>query len=411
MDMKHWPGLRSISRILVVLGLMLSGYLMWRHIVLGGDRVHNGTDICSAIFKMGCDAALKNPLSFQLGLPLAGWGVVYFGMLTAYLLLGHFLKEQFEFEGNFIAFLSSIPAFFISLILAGMMFTGKVPFCPLCAIIHLINIPLPFILKRLTGRPFSDLVQTLKAAGNYLFSGRSSDPLKTRWNIIAILTPGLVAIILYQWVYIETSPLEELPDHRFNPEQIVETFEKTEEQDIPVGREDPLLGPANAPVQLVIFSDFQCSFCRSYAHILHGLLREYPDQLQIIFKHFPLDKACNPIIQEEYHRHACRAAYAAEAANRQGKFWTFHDLLFAGNLHSESSFFDSLAQTAGVNLPRFQADLDAETTRAKVRADIELAIRLNVNATPTLFLNRRLLLENHPQAIQILIEHILRKSP
>ncbi len=239
--------------------------------------------------------------------------------------------------------------------------------------------------------------------------GRTSDPSKTRWNIIATLTPGLVAVILYQWVYIETTPPAELPDHTFNPEQVIEAFEKTKEQHIPVGRKDPIFGPVNAPVQLVIFSDFQCSFCSNYANILHPLAKEYPDQLQIIFKHFPLDNACNPIIQEAYHLDACQAAYAAEAANRQGKFWPFHDRLFATELQSETSFFDSLAQTVDLNLSQFKADFFDETTRSKVAADIELAIRLNVNATPTLFLNQRLLSENHPQAIRILIDHILRR--
>nr|NIR67306.1 thioredoxin domain-containing protein [candidate division Zixibacteria bacterium]NIT61267.1 thioredoxin domain-containing protein [Fodinibius sp.]NIS48685.1 thioredoxin domain-containing protein [candidate division Zixibacteria bacterium]NIU16756.1 thioredoxin domain-containing protein [candidate division Zixibacteria bacterium]NIV08917.1 thioredoxin domain-containing protein [candidate division Zixibacteria bacterium] len=89
--------------------------------------------------------------------------------------------------------------------------------------------------------------------------------------------------------------------------------------------------------------------------------------------------------------------------------WPFHDRLFATELQSETSFFDSLAQTVDLNLSQFKADFFDETTRSKVAADIELAIRLNVNATPTLFLNQRLLSENHPQAIRILIDHILRR--
>ena len=187
-------------------------------------------------------------------------------------------------------------------------------------------------------------------------------------------------------------------------------FEASAEQDIPVGAEDPILGPAHAPVQIVVFSDFQCPACRGHARELSALVEHYAEKLQVVFKHFPLDSACNPVMKDNLHPKACEAAYAAEAAHKQGKFWPFHDGLFAADLYEDTDIFSSLVQALGLDLQRFEADHLEEATRAKVHSDIELAVRLDVDATPTLFLNRRRVSDTRPQAVRVLIDHVLQAA-
>lgn len=108
----------------------------------------------------GYDDALRSPLAVQLGLPLAGWGLVYYGTLTS-LLLGWTVGETFRFEATTAAFLLALAAAFGSVVLFVVMVTDLSPFCPMCAVVHAINLLLLFPLKRLTGRPVGHLVQAV----------------------------------------------------------------------------------------------------------------------------------------------------------------------------------------------------------------------------------------------------------
>ena len=400
---------KSISLILIGLGMLVSLYLLWRHIVLsGGWPGGGGADLCSALFGVGCDAVLSSPASFQFGLPLAGWGLVYYATLATFLLLAHFYGKVFKFEANLAALLLSLPGFFISFTLAGMMLTGNAPFCPFCALVHLINLALLFSLKRLTGRPIARLVQALTAGGKYLLTGKTADPTQARWKLLGLFTAAMVAVVVYQWVLIEATPRVALTNRSLNPQEVLAAFEAGAEQEIPVGADDPILGPVDAPVQFVVFSDFQCPYCRGYARELSALVAQYKKKLRVVFKHFPLDKACNPIIKRDLHPKACEAAYAAHAAHVQGKFWPFHNELFAADLHKDTNIFNLLAQDLGLDLQRFEADCLEDATMAKVQYDIELALRLKVDATPTLFLNRRRVSDTRPQAVRVLIDHVLQ---
>ena len=89
-------------------------------------------------------------------------------------------------------------------------------------------------------------------------------------------------------------------------------------------------GASKAPVQVVEFSDFLCPFCRNLAAALHSFLPQSGDRLQVFFKNYPLDLACNPKLQRTVHAGACNLALGALCAQDQGKFWAYHDRAFAG---------------------------------------------------------------------------------
>jgi protein-disulfide isomerase/uncharacterized membrane protein len=398
--------IKSICLALTVLGVAISGYLLWRQLVLAGHISAGGGDVCSMLLGMGCDAALKSSTSVQLGLPLAGWGLVYYGTLAACLLLSQPLGADFELAAHLAALLLSLAGAVMSLALAATMLSAGGPFCPLCALVHLINLALLLCLWRMTNRSLPQVAHALGTGARFLITGRTANPIRTRWNVLGLFTVALVAVVLYQWVLIEMRP-RPANNPAINARQILLAFDTTIEQDIPIGPDDPSLGPANAAIHLVIFSDFQCPACRGYSHELHALAEQYESHLQIIFKNFPLDRACNPLMKADLHPQACVAAYAAQAAQRQGQFWPFHDKLFDAELRGDPMLFTSLAQGLNLDLNRFNADQAADSAKAKVQADIELALHLNVDATPTLFLNRRRLADNRPEAVRLLIENIL----
>jgi protein-disulfide isomerase len=139
----------------------------------------------------------------------------------------------------------------------------------------------------------------------------------------------------------------------------------------------PVLGPNNAAITLVEFSDFQCPFCFEGTAQLHSLLKMYPAQLRLIFKQYPLDT----------HSQAALAAAASVAAHRQGKFWQLHDAMFEKRQDLSRPSLLAMAKRVGLDIPRFTADLDSAEVRSVVDRDRADGDRAGVEGTPTLFID------------------------
>jgi len=145
---------------------------------------------------------------------------------------------------------------------------------------------------------------------------------------------------------------------------------------IPVGGA-PSLGPQNEPITLVEFSDFQCPYCAAAAPELAAVLKAYPTQIKLIFKEYPLDT----------HSQAALAAAAAVAAHKQGKFWPMYDAMFAARNDLSRDNLVTLAQKNGLDLKRFQADLDSTEVKEAITRDVQDGDRAGVSGTPTLFID------------------------
>jgi protein-disulfide isomerase len=140
----------------------------------------------------------------------------------------------------------------------------------------------------------------------------------------------------------------------------------------------PSVGPANARITLVEFSDFQCPFCYKAVANLSSLLKAYPTQLKLIFKQFPL---------VESHPEAAISAAAALAAHHQGKFWQMHDIMFANHGNLSRKAILGWAAGLGLDMVRFTADLDSPGIKQAVQRDQEDGSRAGVDSTPTVFIN------------------------
>jgi protein-disulfide isomerase len=143
-------------------------------------------------------------------------------------------------------------------------------------------------------------------------------------------------------------------------------------------------GPANAPVTVEEYGDFQCPPCGRLAGPLEQIEHDYGSRLRVIFRNFPFT----------IHEHAHEAAYAAEAAGLQGHFWEMHDLLYReqatwANTNDVQPLFESYAVTIGLNLERFKKDMNSEQVKEKVEADRKRGEALGVKNTPTIFINNQ----------------------
>jgi protein-disulfide isomerase len=138
------------------------------------------------------------------------------------------------------------------------------------------------------------------------------------------------------------------------------------------------MGPAEAPVSIVVFSDFQCPYCGVLMSRLREVRDAHPAEVAVVYRHFPLRN----------HPHAAPAARASDCAAEQGKFEAFHDALFAGQDSIGAWEWSRFAQAAGVmDLPRFAACAAGTGPLPTLARDTVAAARLRVTATPTLLIN------------------------
>jgi len=139
----------------------------------------------------------------------------------------------------------------------------------------------------------------------------------------------------------------------------------------------PVIGPQNAPITLIEFSDFQCPYCYKAVPELQAVMKAYPTQVKLIFKQFPLDN----------HSQAAYAAAAALAAHKQGKFWGLHDAMFAQHGKLSREIVLKLAGDLGLDMKRFSADVASAEVRKAVDKDRNDGENAGVDSTPTLYVN------------------------
>jgi len=141
---------------------------------------------------------------------------------------------------------------------------------------------------------------------------------------------------------------------------------------------DPVLGPANAKITIVEFSDFQCPYCSKAVPQVKEILRQMPN-VRLVFKQFPL----------ESHSQAEFGAEVALAAQAQGKFWEMHDLLYAGFPDLTRNRINSYARQLNLDMKRFTAEVDGHKYRARVDAEEKEGEAAGVDGTPKFFFNGR----------------------
>jgi protein-disulfide isomerase len=152
--------------------------------------------------------------------------------------------------------------------------------------------------------------------------------------------------------------------------------------DVDVG-DAPSRGPADAPVTIVMFSDFECPFCLRGYDSVKVLEKRYPGKIRFVYKAFPIDR----------HPHALLAALIAHSAQAQGKFWEFHDRVMSkdgvGARGLAPDALQDYASAAGLDLPRVAKEVEALQWAADIRRDMRQAKRLAVDSTPSFFVNGR----------------------
>jgi protein-disulfide isomerase len=159
----------------------------------------------------------------------------------------------------------------------------------------------------------------------------------------------------------------------------------------------PWTGGANARVTIVEFTDFECPSCAATQPVLEELVKEFGEKVKLVERSYPLDQ----------HRHAFRAAEAAEAAREQGKYWEYAALLFKNQKELEIDKLKEYASQLRLDRKKFDAALDSGKYSDSVKRDLAVGDKLGVDSTPTVFINGKRALDKSREALKSAIEAAL----
>ncbi|HEY8202526.1 MAG TPA: thioredoxin domain-containing protein, partial [Actinomycetota bacterium] len=164
---------------------------------------------------------------------------------------------------------------------------------------------------------------------------------------------------------------------------------------IPVGG-SPVRGPKAAKVTVVEFADYQCPFCAQAAPLFDQVLKEYPNDVNYVFKQFPLPATMHP--------NALPAAKAAIAAGKQGKFWEMHDVLFQNPRELGADKLKEYAGKVGLNVSQWEKDLAAPEVQQQIDKEMTEGRSADVTGTPTIFINGKRLQNRSFEGFKQMIE-------
>lgn len=149
---------------------------------------------------------------------------------------------------------------------------------------------------------------------------------------------------------------------------------------------DHVKGPEDAPVTIIEYSDFECPACQMYYFVMERLLASSTIPIRFAYRHFPLS----------YHVNAVPASLASEAGGRQGKFWEMYSLIFENYTDwtgkgDASDIFAGYARDLGLDMEKYNSDITDPVLRKKISDNLEEGISIGVNATPTFFVNGKVI--------------------
>ncbi len=344
---------KTLTLVLTILGAVGSYLLLNRAKVLQ-ENTQESWDVCSSLFSITCDGTLLHSLSFQHGLPLSALGLVYFGLIGLILAITNGPLQK-------IATIIASFGFGVSLLLTYVLvFTDLV--CPLCLFLHLVNalLWLTLIINHFRVNPTH----------------------KLKWGLVTaiVLMTGIVSEV---YIVGNSEGLKTLNEMK----QVLVTFQDEKPTVFLWEDNRQLKGDQNAPIELVIFSSFQCPGCKAINPGLKSLEKQYGEKLSIRFVHYPLSNNCNDTLQSNSQSRSCDAALASIAAGFQSKFWEYHDLIFNSDQRLDEEQLIEFAKQIGLDMEQWESDRYSEHAHKALAEDVNLGNKVQIKGTPTLYIN------------------------
>jgi protein-disulfide isomerase/rhodanese-related sulfurtransferase len=341
---------KTLALVFSLFGLFDSAYLWWVYTSPTHPLVCLGT---------GCDEVRASRFAFWGGIPTPAFGVAMYGALVALLLVEPFLAQHSSGLLRKLAFGISAVGVVISLYLTSLEAFAIHAWCAWC-VAQQIAIAIVFVLLAIEiGKPAPE------------------DPALTHrgavQNTVVFVVALVIAVPAFAW----------LSHH--SAAEVKKQLDANSTEGPPdlsrlIRSDSHAIGPADAPVTVVEFGDFQCPSCVIAEATNQEIRRRFPKQVRFVFHQFPLAK---------FHQFAQKAAEAAECADDQGKFWQMHDRMYQAYGELAVVQLKYYAQDIGLDTAKFNSCLDSGAKAQRVQQDVDDGKAVQVTATPTFYINQQ----------------------
>ncbi len=367
--------LQFLFGLIAVAMIAVSIYLTKHYFdVVYPSGLGGASTLCDISSFFNCDAATLSPLSNIAGIPISVGGM----LVGLFLLAGFFFKsDAVEKTNHFLLWanlVGCVVLFIYSLISLGSL-------CPMCTLYYVLSGIALFLLARSAGKPALDF----KVAGSYLVS--------------ALVVGG----IFYAIAQGEAEKI-----NRMAP-ALIQSYKALPDLGAPEPASPYRLASAtenftDAPIQITMFSDFQCPACRMLSDVMHTVIKNYKGKVNAQYFFYPLDPNCNEAMKSPLHPYACQAAYLTVCL--EDKFVAVHDDIFENQGNLSTDWLQSYAKRENV-----LDCMNSTETKEQVISMIKQAAPFSVRSTPTLLINGKKIEGVLPlNQMKVILDEILKDA-
>lgn len=373
-------------------GIGVSVYMAQHHEV----SVYGGPDAmfelvgCEEAEGVSCDVVNTSEWSEVFGVPTFAWAVptyFAFAVLGVMALRGRRSAAWLVVLGGLLTSAFSGFLWYISAVELGNV-------CLWCMRLYAVNFATP-VLGLAAAMPMFRVNRAPLPSGRTLGVGIGAFVTATVVTVLvqqgyrsSLLGDAPTDAALTAVVEVPDDPLAQVdPEGELEPRELTVTTEDGNTATLKIAATDAWKGNPDADVVLVEFADLECGFCKRAASELDKVYRAYGDRVLFVFKHYPMDRACNPGVKSRKHRDACIAAQAAICAQEQGRFWAFHDLAFKNQHELDAKALQLYADTLELEPDAFRRCVTSPQTADRLRSSGQAGADLDIHGTPRIFID------------------------
>jgi protein-disulfide isomerase/uncharacterized membrane protein len=371
---------------LAALGSLLSGLLVLLHFYPDVGETY----LCNGTFFGNCYAVNESSYSTLFGFPIAAYGLFFYLVIWWTMLVADYAKGSYGLMAFILLFPLIVLALLVDLVLVLLLIKLR-QFCSLCSVTCAINLSLLvvffFWLKWLVKR---DEISSgsLKA----LLRSQSQSPERKAASAFYVLFIAFLGFAVFSTTYIQKVMTASTRISQAKIESMLQQFYSQKVEPIDLPATNLIMGSPKARVKIVAFADFLCPPCQRLFDMDRKLRLEFKDDLSIAYYNYPLDTVCNPYVNETSHPFSCVASKAVIASGDLNVFASYLEKLLEATNESTDDFSKQTALKISDGLSdvtNFAKRMDLAATSDLLRRDIDLAEKLKIRVTPTIFIDGR----------------------
>lgn len=375
----------GLISLLCAFGVGVGIYMTWHHelSVYGPAGAFGEIAGCAEAEGVSCDVVNTSAWSELLGVPQFTWAIPMYLTLGALALWG----AARERSATWIVFALAVWSAVYSGFLAYISKVELQTWCLWCIRLYATNAAILVLAGIAAFKMPRPTPQTLGVAAAVfaLTSGVSVGAQKAYRGTLLAGGPDLSSL--------PADAVQTTAKDPVGPAPVLTWQVKTEDGNdatLTTSPTDAWKGNPQSKVAIVEFADFECGYCKRASGELKRLHEAYGDRVLFVYKHFPMDPACNPGVNNKKHKDACLAAEAGVCAQEQGVFWAFHDLAFKNQHELDRDDLLAYARKAGVDESAFTACMQSGRGKERVVADATHGKSLDLHGTPRIWVNGQL---------------------